>query len=337
MRLLFIKLRHIGDALLLTPTLVATRRVIPEAEIWVATRRGTESILAGCTAIDRVVTTAAAERENRSVADIWRDFRLGFRLRRQRFDYAFELTHGDRGRILAWLSGARCRVADDCVYPLSWFWRGRFPQRSDTDWRRLHRVEADYAIVRTLLTSLPPDPPPLDFAALRAKPHGIPLNQGGFVILHPGTRWKRKRWPEGHWIELGRRLLDQVPQLVISGGPDPDEQEQARRIALALGHAVINASGLLSWPQFADLLRNAMLFVGVDTAAMHLAAACQCPSVAIFGPSDEALWRPWRAPHTVVSPPGLPSSERKTADVPVLDVWRACADLWRVRAEGALT
>jgi len=37
----------------------------------------------------------------------------------------------------------------------------------------------------------------------------------------------------------------------------------------------------------AGLLYSGSLFIGVDTAAMHLAAACQTPTVALFGPSWE--------------------------------------------------
>ena len=56
MRLLFIKLKHIGDSLLLTPTLTAARAAYPAAEIWVVVRRGCEGILVGCPAVDGVLT-----------------------------------------------------------------------------------------------------------------------------------------------------------------------------------------------------------------------------------------------------------------------------------------
>ena len=59
--LLFVELKHIGDALLLTPTLVAARTQYPNAEIWVVVRQGTEGILAGCPAIDHLITVAPNE------------------------------------------------------------------------------------------------------------------------------------------------------------------------------------------------------------------------------------------------------------------------------------
>ena len=48
MRILLIKPKHIGDTLILTPTITAIKQVHPEAEIWVMIRRGCEGILAGC-------------------------------------------------------------------------------------------------------------------------------------------------------------------------------------------------------------------------------------------------------------------------------------------------
>ena len=63
---------------------------------------------------------------------------------------------------------------------------------------------------------------------------------------------------------------------------------------------VLSTQGELSWAQLAKLLGSASLFVGVDTAAMHLAAAVQCPSVVLFGHAPAYQFRPWKSPHRVV-------------------------------------
>ena len=126
LRLLFVKLKHIGDALLLTPTLVATRAQYPNAEICVVVRQGTEGILAGCPAIDQLITVSPAESDQRSPGSLWRDLRTLLHLRRQRFDYAFELTDGDRGRWLAGLSRACHRCTDANQRNLNGWWRRRF-------------------------------------------------------------------------------------------------------------------------------------------------------------------------------------------------------------------
>ena len=47
MRILLTKLKHIGDALVMTPTFLAIRARLPAAEIVVVVRKGTEEIQIG--------------------------------------------------------------------------------------------------------------------------------------------------------------------------------------------------------------------------------------------------------------------------------------------------
>ena len=117
MRILFIKLKHIGDALLLTPTLAATRKRYPEASIRVVVRKGCDGILEGCPAIDRLLTAVPPEPDKRSLLYWLPDVGLIRELRRQRFDYAFELSDGDRGRWISYLSRARNRCASKPAHP----------------------------------------------------------------------------------------------------------------------------------------------------------------------------------------------------------------------------
>ena len=90
----------------------------------------------------------------------------------------------------------------------------------------------------------------------------------------------------------------------------------------------------------AGLLYRAKLFVGVDTAAMHLAAACQTPTVALFGPSFESEWRPWHTPHLIVTPdmdvnhpeteqPDANPQDRKIAGITVSQARVACQYMLR--------
>src|SRR5688572_18118297 len=123
MRLLFIKLKHIGDALLLTPTLMAARSQYPQARICVVVRKGCEGILDGCPAIDRIFTSAASEAKNRHVTQLWAELQLIRNLRRENFDFAFELSDGDRGRLLAFLSGAKTRCANEVGTQFGWLAR----------------------------------------------------------------------------------------------------------------------------------------------------------------------------------------------------------------------
>jgi len=341
MRLLFLKLKHIGDSLLLTPTLSAVRTTYPKAEIWVVVRQCCEGILSGCPAIDRLLTAAAPELSKRSRLNWWQDLQTLRELRRWRFDYAFELTDGDRGRWMATLSGAAIRCANVAGRPLNWWWKSRFNCASEFQWQGRHRAEKDFFTVSDALP-LKGEVPPMTFSRDRTQPWPPAARLSNYVVVHPGTRWRRKRWPKESWIGLGRYLLDRMCGLIISAGPDAEELTLAEELRATLGPTVLSTAGQTSWPELAGLLHRAKLFVGVDTAAMHLAAACQCPTVAIFGPSTAAEWRPWKVPHRLVRPGGIARlesgpaddndvAELKTQDVKLTDVVCACEELIQKR------
>ena len=310
MRILFTKLRHIGDNLLIPPTIVATKQKFPEAEIWVAVRRGTEGILAGCPEIDRIVTTARPEEGRRTWRDVGRDMGTLAEIATNRFDYAFELGDNDRGRTLVTASRAAVRCCNSYERPegepLSTFWKKRFNRLITTGHGPVHQVLRDYNAPRETL-SLAEEAPPLRFTREVWLPHGLePKINGPYAVIHAATRWPSKSWPPGRWRQVVTALLKKFPQVVISCGPNDREIAEAEQLSVGeegnAGHGgrVLSTGGALSWRQLASLLGSAELFVGVDTAAMHLAAAVQCPSVVLFGHSPSYQFMPWKSPHRVV-------------------------------------
>jgi heptosyltransferase-3 len=90
------------------------------------------------------------------------------------------------------------------------------------------------------------------------------------------------------------------PQIVISCGPNPREIATAEELCIGQEEKVLSTGGRFTWSQLADLLGSAAAFIGVDTAAMHLAAAVQCPSVALFGNPPAYQYGPWHTPHRIV-------------------------------------
>ena len=108
-----------------------------------------------------------------------------------------------------------------------------------------------------------------------------------------------------------------------------------------------NLSGQLSLKELAALTARARVFIGVDSAPMHIAAAVGTPAVAIFGPSGADLWGPWGVPrsgrHRVVAsdeyscrPCGLDGcGGGKVSDclvtLEVARVWAAASELLETR------
>ncbi|MBZ5509799.1 MAG: glycosyltransferase family 9 protein, partial [Acidobacteriia bacterium] len=98
--------------------------------------------------------------------------------------------------------------------------------------------------------------------------------------------------------------------VALTSGPGPAEVEVARRIASRVeearaGRPILNLIGQTSLADLAALLERAVLFLGVDSAPMHMATALGVPVVALFGPSGERSWGPWGDGHVVVTSPYL--------------------------------
>jgi heptosyltransferase-3 len=200
-------------------------------------------------------------------------------------------------------------------------------------------VEADFRKVSDCLPLAAAEPPPLVFSRKRTRRwHRADTLHARYAVMHPCTRWQRKRWPEDRWVAVGKSLLEQVGNLVVSCGPEPDEIAQAESLAGKIGApAALSTRGETSWAELADLLYGARLFVGVDTAAMHLAAACNCPTVAIFGPSVPSHWAPWKTQSIVLAPP--PEKYRNDMTViqtiPAAEVMAACKTMLATESTGS--
>lgn len=301
MRVLFVKLKNIGDSLLLTPTLSALRNSYPDCEIHVLVRKSCEQILTGCSAINYIYTSASPESNARSLSQAIDDLKLIKRLRKLNFDYAFELGWGDRGRFFVGFSKAKIRSTNIFAKPLNLWWQQFFNKAISVDWRKLHRAEIDFYNVNEVLPLKEPVPPLVFEKEKTISWSGIgELNN--FALIHPTARWKRKIWQIEKWTVVANWALENFNGLVISTGPEPDEINFAKKLNESIGNKAILTEGKTTWQQLAWLLYQAKIFIGVDTAAMHLAAACQCPTVAIFGPTSIQEWHPWRVEYELVSP-----------------------------------
>lgn len=302
--ILVIKLKHIGDVLLATPAIHALKAAWPAARIHALVPRGTEAML---TENPDLAGLLPFEKPRGRGPARWRgELRLVRALRALRPDLVVEMGKGDREAILGYVSGARWRVGFDAGRQ-GLFGRNRLLTHRAVRTGREHIVEGDLKLVEALglapadrrlrLYVGPEDAAAADglLAAAGVGPGERP------VTVHPTSRWLFKCWRDEGVAAVMDHLAWRGFRVVLTSGPESRELAKARRILGLARRPAVDLAGRLTLKQLAAVLRRSCLFLGVDSAPMHMAAAVGTPVVALFGPSGEHNWRPWGEGHLVVA------------------------------------
>jgi ADP-heptose:LPS heptosyltransferase len=110
------------------------------------------------------------------------------------------------------------------------------------------------------------------------------------IALHPGAGGRNKVWPPQQFAALGRALARGSAKLLIIQGPADEEVVKEVVAGLAgIPHLVVQDVPIAT---LAALLSHASLFIGNDSGISHLAAALGVLTLALFGPTDPAVWAP---------------------------------------------
>lgn len=361
-RILAICTSHIGGVLLMTPALELLRQFFPQAEISVLVRRGTEAVLENNPFVKAIYTDGEITSNQhmhksrksslgKRLSQVPRGLRLIRKLRQEHFDLAIDFNGSDRAAILSFCSGARQRVG----YKPTGGFLGKsrlFTQVYPEMPQPKHRVFEMAELVFQLAAgcSKPASPRP-EVGGLVLKPSAENLNwaesqwnqqangAGPRVLLHPTSRVAYKCWASQKWADVIGRLQKRfAARVMVTSSPDEKEVKMAEEILKLCPERPASKPGGISLGQLAALIESANLFMGVDSAPMHIAAAVRTPVVAVFGPSNDVVWGPWGKGNRVVRRPCPCLESKKTLcspekgmdclnNVPTEEVYQAAAEV----------
>ncbi len=328
-KILVIRVDGIGDLLNSTPAISLLRENYASAELTVLARPLNASVLIGNPDVDWVLVFDR-NGKHRSISARLQFYR---ELRRERFQLVVAMQTAMWSHLVAFLSGAPYRLGRYQKRFRSFLthaWRGRY-RKGET-----HEVDRNLELVRLickgegrrqLVYHLLPD----EIATAKGQRTSWGIEDDGFLIgIHPGGSSFDKRWPEKRYAELVDRLVQQYNAtiLLLHG---PEEAGLTRNIQQAMqSDAIIHAPATIR--ELGAMLSCCDLVVCNDSGPMHLAAALDVPTVAIFGPTDHVAWHPLSENATIVrrDMPCWPCSAHKckigwecTKKLPVEPVWDA--------------
>lgn len=300
-RVLVVKLRHHGDVLLTSPLFTALKAAAPHVEVDALVYSDTAEML---TLHPDIANVHGIDRKWKKLGP-WAQLRaeLGLlgSLRRRRYDLVIHLTEHWRGAWLARLLGARW-AATYKVPGRNRFWQFSFSHHIPrTAPGKRHTVETHLDALRRLGIQPTPAQRSLRLVAGEAADArveqllaGLSLEPQRFVHIHPASRWLFKGWTVAGWVGLIDALQAEGWPVLLTAAPDKREQQLVDAIQAELLKPAPSLAGQLSLKEMAALSARAALFVGVDSAPMHIAAAMGIPLVGLFGPSGDLEWGPWQ-------------------------------------------
>lgn len=328
-KVLFIATRQIGDVLVTTPLISKARELWPDAEFHFLGYRGKLDMLHDNPDIAEIIETSDRPGFSEYLALFNRLF--------QRYDLAIVTQPSDRAYLYGLVAAFR-RVGVLGGHP-----QGKDGQdhkmAKQNAWKKfisMHTVTVDYfaqhviAEKLRLLEVFYKNPKEVFKQAITVTPPAgealAPLVANllvqPYAVVHPGPLTAYKRWPLAYWQELITWLVAQGLQVVLSASPAKQDLQLNLDIIALLDEStrkgVIDSAGLLTIPQAGTLLRSAALYIGVDTSITHLAAACNIPTITLFGATPPTNFGPWPNGYVGEQPYQLRARSQTVGNVTIL-------------------
>ena len=285
------------------PCIRALKENLPDVNITVAVREKARELIEDCPWADAAVTINEGKR--RLVEELIYQKGFFINLKKINIDLAIDLRTGTRGAILVFFSGARLRIGR-YAYDGK-LWRNRvFTHLVHPDLKPGQHI-ADYYLeiltAHNLRTKniwpemVIPAEKRLKAVELLRK-EGIPTNQF-LIVIQPFSLWPYKELKVGKYIALIKHIQSKFDFPILITG-SPAEKKRADEIRKEFKDGVFNFAGKTSIGIYAAILNACRLFIGPDSAGLHIAAAVGTSTVSIFGPSSIAAWAPKGKRHSIV-------------------------------------
>ena len=271
-RIAILRLRSLGDCVLTTPALDILKRYRPDLRLAIFVENRFREIFEGNPDLAEIHPPELA----------W--------LRRFRPQLCLNLHGGTRSAWMTELSGARYRAGFG-HYRQQFVYNVHIPRAQailHVD-RTVHTAEHLASAIFFL------GAPVGEIPRAKLVPGGgaPPTPEPAYAVIHAVAATPEKTWAAEHFLAIAAHLAQSGLSPVFIGAGDDDLApfRQFRTLQSSLS-------------EIKRLLTSAALFVGNDSGPAHMAAAFGVPSIVIFGPSDPAIWGPWRTTGEVVAASG---------------------------------
>lgn len=293
-RIVLIRLRSIGDVILLTPALQLLKEWRPDLKAAVVVESRFRELLEDNPDIDELIDPGGGS----GLSKIASRFRAVRAIRHRNFSLCINLHGGPTGTLLARTSAARWKVGFE-YYRSRGVYDVLVPDtRGILGQPAIHTTEHQAAMFfylgmpRQVIPRARLFITPRHRAWWQEKRESLGIAEGReYAIVHPTALYATKQWSAEHFAKLGA-FLERGAGLLPVYSCGPGESEVLDAVQRAGGTSLVRLEGA-SLGQFAAAIAGARIFIGNDSGPAHMAAALARPVVVIFGSSSSVIWGPW--------------------------------------------
>jgi heptosyltransferase-3 len=290
-KILIINLRYIGDTIWMYPFIKNLKVNLPDAEISALVNKGGEVFLELMPELSEVIVFK--RKEIKSKYGIFKFIKFLMEIRNKDFDTVFILSNSDRPTIIGFASGAKIRIG----FKSDSWWRG-YLLTTKFKWddnKNPHMIEyylqaltdVGFTVHDRRFTI---DIPDSVIKEIIEKFSILKTRDKKSVLVHPGARTKLRQWGVEKFAEVINSIADRY-RIFLIGGPDEDDIIQDMLNKLKKPPDIVSTN--LNLLEFAALCKFSDLFIGNDSAPIHIAAATGLFVIGIYGPTLSKHCGPW--------------------------------------------
>lgn len=130
-----------------------------------------------------------------------------------------------------------------------------------------------------------------------AKEFLSPFRTEGMVAIHPGSGGDKKNWMVEEFAGVANILSENGMKVILISGA-ADKKQKEKFLNLCNFNPVVAEN--ISLMKLAAIFKNCDFYIGNDSGVTHLSALTGINTIAIFGPTDPAVWCPLGKKITVI-------------------------------------
>ena len=109
----------------------------------------------------------------------------------------------------------------------------------------------------------------------------LDLAKEAFIVMHQAVSWENRTWPIASWNQVVEGLLQDGFKVVIIG--------RKKDFSYLKDPRVINLHSQLTLSAIRELIKKSQLFIGPDSALIHIAMTTKTPIIGLFTVADPKL------------------------------------------------